>query len=97
VTEPTPFGLHDLKLAVETIRSLNKPFGVVVNRFGLGNNDVLEYCKNENIHVLAKIPNSRKIAELYSRGEIVYKQVPEMAEALEEIEDYLLKLDNQDN
>jgi len=92
VTEPTPFGLHDLKLAVETMRSLHKPFGVVVNRYGLGNDEVLEYCKSEKIPLLARIPNSRKIAELYSQGELIYQQIPEMAQALKEIEEYLLKL-----
>ncbi|MCK5822025.1 MAG: ATP-binding protein [Bacteroidales bacterium] len=92
ITEPTPFGLHDLKLAVETIRSLNKPFGIVINRDGLGNDDVIEYCTKQNISILAKIPNSRKIAELYSQGELLYHQIPEMAQALKEIENYLSKL-----
>ncbi len=92
VTEPTPFGLHDLKLAVDTMRSLNKAFGVVVNRHGIGNDDVIEYCQNENIPLLAKIPNERKIAELYSQGKMLYTQIPEMAQALQEIENYLLKL-----
>jgi len=92
VTEPTPFGLHDLKLAVETIRSLNKPFGVVLNRYGIGNNDVLDYCNKEEIPLLAKIPNNRKIAELYSQGELLYKKIPEMAQALKNIENYLVKL-----
>ena len=76
VTEPTPFGLHDLKLAVDTMLELKKEFGVVINRQGIGNDDVLEYCKEENISVLANIPNDRRIAELYSRGELIYKQIP---------------------
>jgi len=63
VTEPTPFGLHDMKIAVETMRELKKDYGVVVNRFGIGNDNVLDYCKKENIPILAKIPNSRKVAE----------------------------------
>ncbi len=95
VTEPTPFGLHDLQLAVETIRSLNKPFAVVVNRYGLGNDDVIDYCKQQSISILAKIPNNRKIAELYSRGELLYKQIPEMAKALKDIEDYLTELETE--
>ena len=82
VTEPTPFGVHDLKLAVETMRELKKPFGVVVNRFGIGNNEVFEYCENESIQILAKIPNSRKIAELYSRGELIYDKIPEFKSEL---------------
>ncbi len=92
VTEPTPFGLHDLKLAVETIRSLKKAFGVVINRHGLGNDKVIEYCDKENIPILAKIPNKREIAELYSRGEMLYTKIPEVARALKEIENYLLNL-----
>ena len=77
VTEPTPFGLHDLTLAVDTMRELKKPFGVVVNRYGIGNMDVVKYCENENIQILAKIPNKRGIAELYSRGELLYDKIPE--------------------
>ncbi len=89
ITEPTPFGLNDLKLAVETVRELNKKFGVVINRYGIGNNDVVEYCMNEKIAILAKIPNQRKIAELYSKGKLVYKQIPEVAEELKKIKVYI--------
>ena len=89
VTEPTPFGLHDLKLAVETVRELNKKFGVVINRYGIGNNEVFKYCRQENIPVLAKIPNDRHIAELYSRGELIYKKIPEVGRQLVYIEKYL--------
>ena len=94
VTEPTPFGLHDLKLAVETMRELKKEFGVVLNRYGIGDDNVLHYCREEQIPVLAKIPNDRKIAELYSRGELIYPTVPEVKQQLKKIEDYLLKLQN---
>ena len=90
ITEPTPFGLHDLKLAIETMRELEKDFVVVVNRFGIGNDDVLRYCENENIKVLAKLPNDRHIAELYSRGELVYPQNPEFAEQLRLISDFIM-------
>jgi len=91
ITEPTPFGLHDLTLSVETMRALKKPFGVVVNRFGIGNAEVIEYCYKENIPVLAKIPNSRKIAELYSSGKLIYKEIPEIKELLINILDFCLK------
>ncbi len=93
VTEPTPFGLHDMKLAVETMRELKKDYGVVVNRFGIGNDDVFDYCKKENIPILAKIPNSRKVAELYSHGEMVYKTIPEVKQQLDNIINYILKLE----
>ena len=89
VTEPTPFGLYDLKLAVETMRELKKDFGVVVNRYGLGNDDVLNYCNAERIPVLARIPNSRTVAELYSRGELVYRRLPEVEKQLQAIERFL--------
>lgn len=92
VTEPTPFGLHDLKLAVETMKELEKPYGVVINRFGIGNNDVINYCQENEIPILAKIPNSRKLAELYSNGKLVYTELPEFKQELQKIESHILKL-----
>ncbi len=68
VTEPTPFGLHDLKITVEVLEDMGIPFGVVVNRAGIGDKKVYEYCEEKNIPVLLEIPFQRKIAELYSRG-----------------------------
>jgi len=68
VTEPTPFGLHDLKLAVEVVRHLKIPFGIIINRDGVGNSKVEDYCRRENIPVLLKIPERKKIANLYSKG-----------------------------
>jgi len=68
VTEPTPFGFHDLKLAVEVVRHLKIPFGIIINRDGIGDNKVELYCKNENIPILLKIPEKQKIAFLYSKG-----------------------------
>ncbi len=85
VTEPTPFGLHDLTLAVETVRQLNIPFYVIINRDGVGDNRVVEYCKKEDIPIAARIPNKRQIAESYSRGELLYKQYPEVKQELQKI------------
>ena len=68
VTEPTPFGLHDLKLAVETLRKINIPFGVVINRDGIGDSKTDQYCKKENIPVLMRIPMDKEIAIAYSNG-----------------------------
>jgi MinD superfamily P-loop ATPase len=68
VTEPTPFGLHDLKLAVETLRKINIPFGIVINRDGIGDSKTDQYCKKENIPVLMRIPMDREIAIAYSNG-----------------------------
>lgn len=83
VTEPTPFGLHDLKLAVETTREMGIPFGVVINRHGIGNDNVQKYCESENIQILGKIPNSREIAELYSDGKLIFEEVDEFKHQLE--------------
>ena len=93
VTEPTPFGFHDLKLAVDTMEELDKEFGVIINRYGIGNNDVEKFCSREGIDILAKIPNSRKIAELYSQGKLIYKYIPEVKKQLEKIRDYILELE----
>ncbi|MDD2927465.1 MAG: ATP-binding protein [Candidatus Omnitrophica bacterium] len=68
VTEPTPFGLNDLILAVEVLRKLQIPFGVVINRSDIGDGKVEDYCRQGYIPVLMKIPFSREIAVSYSRG-----------------------------
>jgi MinD superfamily P-loop ATPase len=77
VTEPTPFGLHDLKLAVDTVRELRLPFGVVINRIGIGDDRVQRFCAAEYIPVLLEIPEDRRIAEAYSRGELIVDALPE--------------------
>jgi len=68
VTEPTPFGLNDLILAVDTVRELKVPCGVIVNRAGVGDGKVEEYCQSEDIPVLLTIPLDMEIARLYSKG-----------------------------
>ncbi len=95
VTEPTPFGLHDLKLAVETMKELGKIYGVVINRFGIGDANVEEYCEKNNIPVVAKIPNDRKIAELYSKGELLYKKIPEVKAELQKVAEFILQKKEQ--
>jgi MinD superfamily P-loop ATPase len=77
VTEPTPFGLHDLKLAVQMIRALDLPFGVVINRADIGDRAVRRYCRHEYIKVLTEIPDDRQIAEAYSRGELICEALPD--------------------
>ena len=77
VTEPTPFGQHDLTLAVEMVRELGLRFGVVINRAGVGDDRVQTFCGKEGIAVLAEIPNDRRIAEAYSRGELIVDALPE--------------------
>jgi len=76
VTEPTPFGLNDLVLAVEVLRKLNIPFGVVINRSDLGNDMTRKYCKEENIRVLMTIPFKKEIAMAYSKGRPIVEVFP---------------------
>jgi MinD superfamily P-loop ATPase len=76
VTEPTPFGLHDLELAVGMVKQLKLPFGVLINQVGLGDDRIHRYCAEEKIPILLEIPYSRKIAELYSRGVVFSSQLP---------------------
>ncbi len=76
VTEPTPFGLNDLVLAVETVRELRIPCGVVINRAGTGDSKVEEYCMKENIPVLLTIPLDTDIAHLYSKGTPLVEGMP---------------------
>jgi len=77
VTEPTPFGLNDLVLAVEAVRKLNIPCGVVLNRAGVGDSKVEEYCHKENIPILLTIPLDTEIASFYSRGIPLVEGMPE--------------------
>ena len=77
VTEPTPFGLHDLSLAVDMVRETGIPFGVVINRVGAGDERVHTYCRDKGVPVLMEIPDDRRIAEAYSRGELMVDALPE--------------------
>ena len=83
-TEPTPFGLNDLILAVEVSRKLNKKFAVAINRVGAGDNRVHKYCKEENILIILEIPDDRRIAELYSNGKTIFENLPEYRKSFEE-------------
>ncbi|NHJ47705.1 MAG: (4Fe-4S)-binding protein [Asgard group archaeon] len=78
VTEPTPFGLYDLKIAVEVVRLLKVPFGVIINKYGMVKSTIIEdFCKQEDIEILLKIPFERKIAEAYSKGELLVHIYPD--------------------
>ena len=77
VTEPTPFGLHDLEVATEVVRQLGIPVGVVVNFAGIGDRGVYDFCENMDIPVIMEIPYDRKIAELYSMGVPFIEEMPE--------------------
>ncbi len=85
VTEPTPFGLHDLTLAVDMVRELKLSFGVIVNRMGSGDDRVHDFCQKENIPILLESPDDRKIAEAYSRGILMVDALPEYRNLFEQL------------
>jgi MinD superfamily P-loop ATPase len=76
VTEPTPFGLHDLKQAVGLVRKFALPFGVLINRSTVGDRGVSDYCDAERIPVLLELPDDRHVAEAYARGKLIIDAVP---------------------
>ena len=77
VTEPTPFGLNDLQLAVDALRILKTPFGVVINKADDNYTQVEEYCKKENVEVILKIPFDKNVAHAYSNGQSIIEVLPE--------------------
>ncbi|MBW2682658.1 MAG: ATP-binding protein [Deltaproteobacteria bacterium] len=85
VTEPTPFGLHDLKLGIEAVKTLGIPCGLVINRSDIGDEGVREYAAEENIPVLLEIPFDRKIAEAYSIGKLIIEVQPEWADKFRDL------------
>lgn len=85
VTEPTPFGLNDLKLAVAMCRQLEIPFGIVVNRWGIGNDDVIQFAEKEEIPVLLKLPYKKEFAKCYARGKCIVDEFPEWIEVFRKL------------
>jgi len=77
VSEPTPFGLHDLKIMVQVLEGLGIPFGVIINRAGIGDKEIYDFCEEKDAPILLEIPFQRKIAELYSRGTPFILEMPE--------------------
>ncbi|CAH2212272.1 P-loop NTPase [Tepidibacter aestuarii] len=75
VTEPTEFGIHDLKMAVALVRMFDIPFGIVINKDNEENNIARKYCEGENIDIIGSIPYSKDIAKIYSRGELLYEDL----------------------
>jgi len=90
ITEPTPFGFNDVVLAIETMKELKKEFGIVINRYGIGNSDIEKYCSKNSIPIIAKIPNMKEIAHLYSRGELLYDKIPEVKDELVKIQQLII-------
>ncbi len=91
VTEPTPFGLSNLKQTVDTLRLMEKSFGVIINRAGLGNDEVYNYIKQENIKLLLEIPFQREIASTYSRGTLLTEIEPEWKKKFLSLFDTIIK------
>ncbi len=89
ITEPTPFGLSDLKQSVETLKSMQKHYGVIINRAGIGNRDIYEYLRDEDIELLLEIPFDREIAYHYSKGELLTQYQPEFQKRLLTLFNYL--------
>jgi MinD superfamily P-loop ATPase len=89
ITEPTPFGLNDLTLAVETMKVLEKKIGVIINRHGIGNNSVEEYCAKEHIPIITKIKNDKAVAQCYAKGELIYPNIEHFKKSIEEIARFL--------
>ena len=92
VTEPTPFGLHDLTLAVDTMQELKKNIAVVINKYGIGNREVEKYCADKQIPVIGKIPNLKEAAMMYSKGEILVDSIPEIRTEIDNIYQNIIKL-----
>jgi MinD superfamily P-loop ATPase len=92
VTEPTPFGLHDLRLAVKLTRELDLPAGVVINRDGVGDSGVMEYCQSSDIPILMRIPLERRIGEAVARGQTLVEAVPEYLPRFRQLYDQILLL-----
>jgi len=97
VTEPTPFGLHDLRLAVDMVQELRIPFGVIVNRVGIGDDRVHAYCHEAGVPILLEIPDDRRIAEAYSRGELIIEALPEYRDHFEGLREAVLERISQNS
>lgn len=91
VTDPTPFGINDLKLAVDMSREVGQEPVIVVNRAEYRNDDLKKYLRSEKLEVVGEIPDDRKIAEVYSRGDIVVEKLPQYKELFEEITNRIMK------
>jgi MinD superfamily P-loop ATPase len=85
VTEPTPFGLHDLKQVVDITHQLHIPAGVVINRDGIGNDAVQKYCQENELPILLRIPNERRFAEAIASGKTLVEAAPEYQPAFQDL------------
>lgn len=87
VTEPTPFGLNDLEIAVEAIKGLRIPMGIVINRSDIGDSSARDFCHNNGLPLLMEIPHHRKIAEGYAQGAPLIESMPEYSHNFKKLSD----------
>jgi MinD superfamily P-loop ATPase len=92
VTEPTPFGLYDLQLAFEAFSPLGKPMAVVINREGIGHQEVNDFCRSVHLPIVAQIPYRREIAESYANGRIIADGIPDIRTLFTSLVDRVKKL-----
>jgi len=92
VTEPTPFGLHDLMIAVDAISPLAIPFGIVLNRADVGDREVQRFCAQRGIPLLAEIPHDRRVAEGYAKGNLLVVSAPQYIRTFLELFEKIRKL-----
>ena len=92
ITEPTPFGLHDLSLAVEAVKLLGIPCGIVINRADMGDRKVHDYADEKGVPILMEIPFDRTIAEIYSRGKILVEEAPEWKNSFRSLFDSIVEI-----
>lgn len=97
VTEPTPFGLSDLRQAVDTLKTMNKQVGVIINRAGIGNRDVYTYLDEQSIPLLGEIPFSKEIAFAYSEGRIAVKESSSLQTIFEDVFNKIVSYGNSSN
>jgi len=74
VSEPTPFGVSDMKMVVEMLKNLNIPFALVINKAGLGNDEIYQYANQQNINILGEIPFNKEVAKHYASGKLLYQE-----------------------
>jgi len=91
VTEPTPFGLHDLKMVMDVLDDMKIPYGVVINKHGIGDESVENYLSEKGVEILGRIPNSIKLAKLGSEGRPIIDDEPEMLKLFKDIYEKVIR------
>ncbi|MBN1561582.1 ATP-binding protein [candidate division KSB1 bacterium] len=85
VSEPTPFGLYDLRMTVDIVRQMKMPYGLIINKVGLGNRDIYEFSEKNHIDILAEIPFRRDLASAYAAGEVWVERFPELRQSFSSV------------